>query len=152
MASEGRTAVKHLTLFALLLSLAIPLLASSEAAGQVKPPSGKPPSEKPPSANPPPDADRNTAATPIVIASPNYEVGPNDRLRITVWNQEDVSGEYVVSGDGSFTFPLIGRVTAAGLTLSKLEAELKQLLAAGFFRNPQVTAAVIESTGAGASS
>ena len=55
-----------------------------------------------------------------------------------------MSGEYVVSGDGTFTFPLIGRVTATGLTLAKLEAEVKQLLAAGFFRDPQVTAAVVE--------
>jgi polysaccharide export outer membrane protein len=84
------------------------------------------------------------AATPTLNASPNYVVGPNDRLKITVWNQEDVSGEYVVSGDGTFTFPLIGQVKGAGLTLAKLEAELKQLLAAGFFRNPQVTAAVVE--------
>jgi len=83
-------------------------------------------------------------AGPVVNTSPNYVVGPNDRLRIAVWNQDDLSGEYVVSGDGSFTFPLIGRVGAAGLTLSKLEAELKQLLGAGFFRDPQVTAAVVE--------
>jgi len=132
-------------LFTVLLALTIPLLVSSEAAGQAKPPAGNPPAGKPPAAGQPgtPSPD-TTAANPIVIASPNYQIGPNDRLRITVWNQEDVSGEYVVSGDGSFTFPLIGRVTAAGLTLSKLEGELKQLLAAGFFRNPQVTAAVLE--------
>jgi polysaccharide export outer membrane protein len=61
-----------------------------------------------------------------------------------VWNQQDVSGDYVVSGDGTFTFPLVGQVKAAGLTLAKLEAELKQLLGAGFFKNPQVTAAVVE--------
>jgi polysaccharide export outer membrane protein len=71
-------------------------------------------------------------------------VGPNDRLRIVVWNQDNISGEYTVSGDGSFTFPLIGRVVAGGLTLSALEAELKRLLSAGYFRNPQVTASVLE--------
>ena len=61
-----------------------------------------------------------------------------------MWNQENISGEYSVSADGSFTFPLIGRVVAGGLTLVKLEAELKRLLADGYFKNPQITAAVIE--------
>jgi polysaccharide export outer membrane protein len=71
-------------------------------------------------------------------------IGPNDRLRITVWNQNDISGEYNVERDGTFTFPLIGRVDASGLTLGKLEAELRRLLADGFFTNPQVTAAIVE--------
>ena len=83
-----------------------------------------------------------TAADPAVPL--NYEIGPNDRLRITVWNQADVSGEYAVSGDGTFTFPLIGQVKAIGLTVVKLEDELKRLLAAGYFRNPQVTVAVLD--------
>ena len=78
------------------------------------------------------------------VSTPNYVIGPNDRLRITVWNQDNISGEYTVGGDGSFTFPHIGRVVAGGLTLVKLEAELKRLLEDGFYKNPQVTAAVLE--------
>jgi polysaccharide export outer membrane protein len=84
------------------------------------------------------------AAAPAASAPPNYVIGPKDRLRITVWNQENISGEYNVSADGSFTFPLIGRVVAGGLTLAALESELKRMLADGYFRNPQVTAAVLE--------
>ncbi|MGH9373117.1 MAG: polysaccharide biosynthesis/export family protein [Vicinamibacterales bacterium] len=76
---------------------------------------------------------------------PNYVIGPDDRLRITVWNQEDISGEYTVQRDETFSFPLIGRVNASGLTLGELEVELRRLLADGFYKNPQVTAAVIES-------
>jgi polysaccharide export outer membrane protein len=77
-------------------------------------------------------------------ASPNYVIGANDRLKIAVWNQENMSGEYVVAGDGSFSFPLIGRVVANGLTLEHLEAELQRRLSAGYFRNPQVTITVAE--------
>jgi hypothetical protein len=40
------------------------------------------------------------------------------------------------------SFPLIGRVTAGGMTLRKFETELKKKLADGYFRNPQVTVAV----------
>ncbi len=90
----------------------------------------------------PPSASVPAAET--LTSSPNYVIGPNDRLRITVWKQDNISGDYVVSADGSFTFPLIGRVVAAGLTLTKFEAELKRLLNAGYFKNPQVTVAVLE--------
>ena len=126
--------MKLLTFYAILISLATQTLWAAERGGASESTAG-------PTV---PATTQGAPPAPIIIASPNYVVGPNDRLRITVWNQEDVSGEYVVSGDGTFTFPLIGRVTAAGLTLAKLEAELKQLLAAGFFRDPQVTAAVVE--------
>jgi polysaccharide export outer membrane protein len=97
----------------------------------------------------PPAVQQDTAAKlpgsgSMPIVPPNYVVGPNDRLRIIVWNQDNISGDYVVSGDGSFTFPLIGRVNAGGLTIVQLEAELKRMLSAGYFRNPHVTAAVAD--------
>jgi polysaccharide export outer membrane protein len=75
----------------------------------------------------------------------NFVIGPNDRLRITVWNQANISGDYNVERDGTFTFPLIGRVDATGLTVERLETELRRLLADGFYKNPQVTAAIIEN-------
>jgi polysaccharide export outer membrane protein len=74
----------------------------------------------------------------------NYVAGPQDRLRITVWNQADISGEYTIAGDGTFTFPLIGPVRAGGLTLAQLEASLKARLASGFYKDPQVTIAVLD--------
>lgn len=80
----------------------------------------------------------------VSAQSSNYIIGSPDVLSITIWNQEDLSGRYTVEIDGTFTFPLIGRVQAAGLTLRKFEDELKGLLADGFFKNPQVTVAVEE--------
>jgi polysaccharide export outer membrane protein len=77
-------------------------------------------------------------------ADSNYVIGSGDRLRIAIWNQANVSGDYAVDGDGSFTFPLIGRVVANGLTVSGLEGELRRRLADGYYRNPQVTVAIAE--------
>lgn len=73
---------------------------------------------------------------------PDYVIGPQDVVAITVWDQEDLAGKFAVETDGTFTFPLIGRVKAGGLTLRDLEAELKRRLADGFFVNPQVTVAI----------
>lgn len=72
----------------------------------------------------------------------NYIVGPQDILMITSFDQEDLSGKYPVDSDGTFTFPLIGRVKAGGLTLRELEAELKRMLKDGFFKDPQLSVGV----------
>lgn len=72
----------------------------------------------------------------------NYVIGPQDVLFINMFDQADLSGKYTVEADGTFSFPLIGRVKAAGLTLREFEQELKKQLADGFFKNPQVSVAV----------
>jgi polysaccharide biosynthesis/export protein len=86
------------------------------------------------------------AAQPAKIANPaqqaDYLVGPQDVLSITVWDQNDLSGKFTVETDGSFTFPLIGRIQAGGLTLRQVENELKKRLADGYFKNPQLTVSV----------
>lgn len=73
----------------------------------------------------------------------DYVIGPRDVLAITVWEQPDLTGKFTVESDGSFTFPLVGRVQAGGLTLKAFEQELRaRLIAERLFKNPQVTAAV----------
>ena len=73
-----------------------------------------------------------------------YVIGPQDVLAIQVFDQADLGGKYTVEADGSFSFPLVGRVIAGGMTLRKFESELKRQLADGYFKNPQVTVAVVE--------
>lgn len=72
----------------------------------------------------------------------NYVIGAQDILLIAVFDQDDLGGKYPVDADGSFTFPLIGRVNAGGLTLRQLEAELRLRLKDGFFKDPQLSVAV----------
>src|ERR1051325_1329445 len=73
----------------------------------------------------------------------DYIVGAQDVLTITSYDQADLSGKFTVEADGTFTYPLIGRVRAGGLTLRALEDSLKSRLKdEGYFRNPQVTVAV----------
>lgn len=72
----------------------------------------------------------------------DYVIGPQDVLAVAVWDQEDLKGKFAVETDGTFTFPLIGRIKAGGLTLRELEIELKRRLADGYFNNPQVTVAI----------
>ena len=78
----------------------------------------------------------------IDAQSADYVVGAQDILMITSFDQESLSGKYPIDSDGTFTFPLVGRVKAGGLTLRQLETELRRLLQDGFFKNPQLSVGV----------
>ena len=81
-------------------------------------------------------------APALAQSAADYVIGPQDVLTIQVFDQADLGGKYTVETDGTFSFPLIGRVHAAGMTLRAFETELRKKLADGYFRNPQVTVAV----------
>src|SRR5688572_31507245 len=77
------------------------------------------------------------APAPAAAQANDYVVGPQDVLLVNVFDQADLGGKYAVEADGSFTFPLIGRVKVAGLTLRDVEQLLRDELRKGFFKNPQ---------------
>lgn len=72
----------------------------------------------------------------------NYVIGAQDVLTISVFDEPSLSGKYAVELDGSLSFPLIGRVKAAGMSLRDFETDLRKRLAAGYFRNPKITVAI----------
>src|SRR3979411_167521 len=58
----------------------------------------------------------------------DYVVGPQDVLTITSYDQADLSGKFTIEADGTFTFPMIGRVKAGGMTLRAVEGAIKKQL------------------------
>ena len=74
----------------------------------------------------------------------NYTIGAEDVLNITVWGHDDLTRTVTVSADGHFSFPLIGRIKAGGLTVRSLETTIAQLLDKDYIVNPQVTITVEE--------
>jgi polysaccharide biosynthesis/export protein len=78
-------------------------------------------------------------SSPSTTVNPNsYKIGLNDEVKITVFDEPELSTMYRVDADGSISFPLIGRVPAAGTTLSELQQRITTMLTAGYIRNPQV--------------
>lgn len=78
-------------------------------------------------------------------ASPaaSYIVGAQDVLTITSYDQTELTGKFTVETDGSFTYPLVGRVQVGGMTLRAVEDVLrKALVAGGYFKEPQLTVAI----------
>jgi protein involved in polysaccharide export with SLBB domain len=72
-----------------------------------------------------------------------YRLGATDKLRITVFGEESLSGEFVVSNAGYLSLPLIGDVQAGGLTVPELQRSIETKLAAGFLKQPRVSAEVL---------
>ncbi|MGA1730793.1 MAG: polysaccharide biosynthesis/export family protein [Steroidobacteraceae bacterium] len=78
------------------------------------------------------------------LGAVDYRVGPLDVLDIEVFGTEDLTRSVRVSASGEFTLPLIGRITAAGLTVTEIEDSVASKLAENFMENPQVTVFVKE--------
>jgi polysaccharide export outer membrane protein len=73
----------------------------------------------------------------------DYKLGANDRLRITVFGQPTLTGEYALDGNGVLSFPLVGNVPADGLTTSQLQQAIAAKLEPDYLVNPNVSAEVI---------
>lgn len=73
-----------------------------------------------------------------------YTLGPGDRLRITVYGEETLTGEYRVTGAGDVSFPLIGNVSAQGMTVEQLQQELTSQLGSGYITDPRISAEIID--------
>ena len=68
-----------------------------------------------------------------------YQLQRGDQLDITVWNQSDLNQKIQVREDGSFTFPLIGKVQAGRHSLPEVQKEIAERLNRDYIINPQVT-------------
>jgi polysaccharide export outer membrane protein len=68
-----------------------------------------------------------------------YRLKPGDKLKIAVFNEPDLTGEFQVGDSGKIAFPLVGEVQAAGLSVNDFRSSLASQLQQGFVRNPRVT-------------
>ena len=82
------------------------------------------------------------AAAPInVAANPDYVIGESDMLAINVWHEPELSRQLPVRADGKISLPLIGDITASGLTPNQLQADITKKLQS-YMSNPEVTVIV----------
>jgi polysaccharide biosynthesis/export protein len=91
---------------------------------------------------------RGTRQTQTAVAaepgepSSSYVLGPSDRVRLKVYGEQDISGEYEVDTNGYISVPLAGRIKAAGLTTRQIEKSVAAALSKGLLRDPRVNAEV----------
>jgi polysaccharide export outer membrane protein len=127
--SKANVMTLNLVPLMLVFSFLTPGVGQGTKSGQAKPPTpAKTEQQPPPTVTPP------SSGTPA-----SYAIGLQDVLKITVFDEPELSGQsYRVDSDGMITFWLLGRVSAVGLTLRQFQDRLKEQLANGYIKNPQV--------------
>jgi protein involved in polysaccharide export with SLBB domain len=95
------------------------------------------------------DGPRGVAAlnseTPAVpVTSPGtYRLSPGDKLKVTVFNEADLTGEFQVNERGNVAFPLVGEVQAANATPDEFQQRLTARLRGKYVKNPRVSVEII---------
>ncbi|HEY9217553.1 MAG TPA: polysaccharide biosynthesis/export family protein [Phenylobacterium sp.] len=84
-------------------------------------------------------------AQPAPAAPPvaDYTLGSGDKVRITVFGEESLSGEFLVSSAGAISMPLVGDIAAGGRTIGELQRDLTARLSDGYLKDPRVSAEVL---------
>jgi protein involved in polysaccharide export with SLBB domain len=79
----------------------------------------------------------------VSAAASGYRLGSGDQVRITVYGQPELTGEYAIDGTGTLSFPLIGQVEAGGLGAGDLEKALIARLHPNYLKNPSISVEVM---------
>ena len=70
-------------------------------------------------------------------------MGTGDKLKVIVYGEDDLSGEFLVDGSGQVQLPLVGQVKAANLTIHEFVAEVANALKDGYLKDPKVSVEVL---------
>ena len=81
----------------------------------------------------------------IVVSDHDYILGAGDKIKITVFGEKDLSGDYKIGGDGAISIPLIGVVNVADMNLRQAEQAIEEKLLNGYLKTPSVSIEVQES-------
>jgi protein involved in polysaccharide export with SLBB domain len=74
-----------------------------------------------------------------IASTASYTLGSGDEIKVTVFGEQDVSGPFVVDGQGAISMALIGQVIVKNLSLADAEKVITTKLKDGYFRDPKVS-------------
>lgn len=92
---------------------------------------------------PDPKALGSGSTSSLAAPAPSPKLENGDKLKVTIFNEEALSGEFLVDGAGNIAFPLIGQVPVAGLSGSEIEQRLTERLNGRYLVNPKVSVEVL---------
>jgi len=84
-----------------------------------------------------------TVTSATVRDVPEYRLGVADKVRVNVFGEQALTGEFLVGGSGKISLPLLGEVQAAGLTIGEFQEEIAKALRQGYIKEPRVSAEVL---------
>jgi len=89
----------------------------------------------------PAKAGRSESRPAAAVVPPDYVIGADDTLHVTVWKEPEMSATLPVRPDGKISLPLLDDVQAAGMTPMQLSASIKEKLKK-YIADPHVTVVV----------
>jgi hypothetical protein len=84
--------------------------------------------------------DEQQSLAEAATAAPKLQ--PGDKIRVTVFGEDKLSGEYELDQSGQISLPLAGTVQALGLTQAELEHALAKKFQSQYLKNPKVTVTI----------
>jgi protein involved in polysaccharide export with SLBB domain len=72
-----------------------------------------------------------------------YRLSPGDKVKVTVFNEADLTGEFQVNDSGNVALPLAGEVPAAGQSVDEFRAAVTRTLRGRYVKNPRVAVEVV---------
>ena len=81
--------------------------------------------------------------TPAPGSPVELRLAPGDKLRVIVYGEDKVSGDFQIDNAGYLSLPLAGTIKGAGLTKSEMERDITIALKSQYLRNPKVTVDVV---------
>lgn len=74
----------------------------------------------------------------------SYRLSMGDKLKVTVYGHEDLSGKFAIDATGSVSLPLVGDIKAVGGTANELETAIIDALQPDYLKNPRVSVELID--------
>ncbi len=74
-----------------------------------------------------------------------YALSGGDRVRVVVFGDPTLGGEFTIGGSGFISLPLIGEVDVRGLTSTQLQDRIVARLADGYLKDPRVAVEVLST-------
>jgi polysaccharide export outer membrane protein len=73
-----------------------------------------------------------------------YRLGPGDKLHVSVFNREELTGDFTVGTQGRISYPLVGEMEVSGRTVPEFTTQLTEQLRNGYVRDPIVSVEVAQ--------
>jgi len=114
--------------YLLIIGTIAPLTSLEARSVQATPPSSAAPAKE--------------ATAPIPAQSKEYTLGEGDKVRVTIYQVADLSGDFLVLADGTLTLPLIGSVKVEGMTVTEAGQTLAKRYTT-YLKRPVVTVSIL---------
>lgn len=91
------------------------------------------------------DVASQAAAVSSNLPTYAYALSGGDRVRVVVFGDPALGGEFTIDGSGTIALPLIGNVEVSGLTAGQLQKRIVTQLADGYLKDPRVAVEVLST-------